>query len=166
VRSVEVDPRVAGEAERFFGLELVDGASEIDVEDALGAVSGLAATRGAKTDGQISLTQQSALQGSGQLGSNGWDVVGVDCFIGHGETPESCRSPEFISAAHSILKPGGMVVHHIWHASPDNSAVAHEFKAALQSYHSIFGEGSVQVEVIPRDPTIMWDDVIVARMPQ
>lgn len=156
VRSVEIDARVAGVASKYFGLELENGVSEIDVTDALNAVRSLASSK----SGSTAFLSGDASQG---IGSQGWDVVAIDCFIGHGETPADCRSPEFVSDVHSILKPNGVVLHHIWHTSPENPAVAPEFKETLSLYQGMFGNSTVMVQSIPRDPSVMWDDVIVAK---
>merc|ERR1719324_1165537 len=43
VRSVEIDPRLAAVASRYFGLQLVAGASEVVVDDAFNAVHRAAA---------------------------------------------------------------------------------------------------------------------------
>lgn len=160
VRSVEIDPRVAGVAQTYFGLELMDSVSEIDVTDALDAVRSLAASKPAM---QQNPTAFLSIDSSPGMGSQGWDVVVIDCFIGHGETPADCRSPDFLTAVHNILKPSGIVLHHVWHTSPDNSAVAPEFKQTLSLYRSMFGNNTVKVEGIPRDPSVKFDDVIVAR---
>lgn len=161
VRSVEIDARVAGVAERYFGLELMSGVSEIDVTDALNAVRSLASSRSSAAPSPTAfLSSDASDQG---IGAQGWDVIAIDCFIGHGETPADCRSSEFITDVHSILKPNGVVLHHIWHTSPEESAVAPEFKQTLSLYQSMFGNSTVMVESIPRDPSVMWDDVIVAK---
>jgi spermidine synthase len=160
VRSVEIDARVAGVAEKYFGLELEPGVSEIDVTDALNAVRNLASSRGGSAQNPTAFLSNDASQG---IGSQGWDVVAIDCFIGHGETPADCRSSEFITDVHRILKPNGVVLHHIWHTSPEKSSVAPEFRETLSLYQSMFGNSTVMVESIPRDPSVMWDDVIVAK---
>jgi spermidine synthase len=160
VRSVEIDARVAGVAEKYFGLELASGVSEIDVTDALSAVRKLSSSRTSPSQTSVAFLSN---DGDQNMGSEGWDVVAIDCFIGHGETPADCRSSEFVSDVHNILKPNGVVFHHIWHTSPENSAVAPEFRETLALYQSMFGNDTVTVESIPRDPSVMWDDVIVAR---
>jgi len=160
VRSVEIDPRVAGVAQQYFGLELADGVSEIDVTDALNAVRSLSSSRSSSKQSPTAFLSSDASQG---IGSQGWDAVAIDCFIGHGETPADCRSTEFVTAVRNILKPNGVVLHHIWHKSPDNSAVAGEFRDTLALYQRMFGKDTVTVESIPRAPSVMWDDVIVAR---
>lgn len=160
VRSVEIDARVAGVAEQYFGLELANGVSEIDVTDALNAVRKLSSSKTSSRQTPTAFLSSDEDQG---IGSQGWDVVAIDCFIGHGETPADCRSSEFVNDVRSILKPNGVVFHHIWHTSPENSAVAPEFKEALALYQSLYGNDTVTVESIPRDPSVMWDDVIVAR---
>lgn len=159
VRSVEIDARVAGVAERYFGLELAEGVSEVDVTDALTAVRRLSSSRTSSGQNPTAFLS-SDVQG---IGSDGWDAIAIDCFIGHGETPADCRSSEFVTAVHSILKPNGAVFHHIWHTSPDKSAVAPEFRETLELYRNMFGNSTVTVESIPRNPSVMWDDVIVAR---
>jgi len=160
VRSVEIDGRVAGVAERYFGLELADGVSEIDVTDALNAVRRLSSSRASSRQNPTAFLSSDTVSG---IGAEGFDAVAIDCFIGHGETPEDCRSSEFVTAVRSILKPSGVVLHHIWHTSPDNSAVAPEFKETLALYQNMFGNNTVVVKSIPRNPSVMWDDVIVAR---
>lgn len=210
VRSVEIDPRLAAVASRYFGLPLEPGVSEVVVDDALDVVRREAAAARARATGPVRTSRSSSqallrvnkahaaqemplpswaedanrgleeeLRGSdgnartsdlslvqsddASLGGRGWDVIVVDCFVGMGRTPESCRSAEFIGDARAALAPGGVVLHHLWHSSPKVDEVSVQYQQAMADYKSVFGPDSIQVVPVPRDPRIMFDDVIVAR---
>jgi hypothetical protein len=161
IRSVEVDPRVAGVAERYFGVDVVPGVSEVKVADAGAEVQSLASARNsdAGTDAALSSTM-GAIQ---EIGMGGWDLVTVDCFIGKGETPEVCRSKDFITAVQTILKPSGKALQHFWHYSPDRETVAQDYKHAVDDYRETYGQKKVQVLSVMRAPNRRWDDVVVAQ---
>lgn len=159
VRSVEIDPRVAGVAERYFGLEVVQGVSEIEVADALTVVKALAASRNSSTSGFLQRDEEE----EPAMGATGWDIVAIDCFITHGEIPIGCRSPEFVNALHAILKPSGVLLQHVWHYSPENNAESQEFYDLTRNYNATFGNAAVSIIPIPRK-TNAWDDILVAHM--
>lgn len=103
-------------------------------------------------------------KGAARIGDLGWDFIVVDCFVGDGRTPESCRSAEFIRDARTALRPGGAVLHHLWHSSPKARDVAPQYQAALAEYREVFGR-RVQTFPVPRPRDAAFDDVIVARAP-
>lgn len=152
VRSVEIDARFAEAASRYFGLPLEAGESEVVVGDA-GVVVGT----------EVAALGQS--QGN-SLGANGWDLVAVDCFIGGGQTPLACRSPEFVSNLKKVVKPGGEVVHHMWNRSPKIPEVAQEFNATVGEYRNVFGEQHVSLHGIYRaNPSLRLDDLVISEVP-
>jgi hypothetical protein len=168
IRSVEIDPRVAGVAERYFGVDIVPGVSEVKVADAGSEVQNLASvhTSDAGKDDAVSAALAADYgrreEEPPSLGSGGWDVVTVDCFVGHGETPDVCRSIDFITSVQTILKPSGKALQHFWHYSPDLSRVADEYKGALDQYKKTYGGDKVQVLSVMRAANRRWDDVVVA----
>jgi len=171
VRSVEIDPRVATTASRYFGVPLEAGASEVVVGDASAVVASLAAglRAGSPThpgDPTVGGGNRAAVSTDEEplpLGKGGWDVVVVDCFIGGGRTPESCRSDNFVQNLRAILKPNGVVLHHLWHESPSHPTVATDFSSALSFYKSAFGAEHVEVVPVWRpQASLMLDDIVIS----
>lgn len=152
VRSVEVDAAVAALATQYFGVDLASGSSEVVVADGGKVVRSLAAN----------MTNSTSY--SAALGTAGFDVVVVDSFVGHGHVARECRTPEFIGAVRRILKPGGAVLQHIWHYSPEAASVASEYQKAVAQYKEEFQVGAVNVWQIPR-AFKAWDSVVVAISP-
>jgi hypothetical protein len=109
--NVEKDGRVAGLASQFFGFK-EDASSTLQVTDGLSAV--LHGARGT------------------------YDAVLVDCFAGRDRVPESCRSPEFLSASKALLKPDGLIAQNIWGRSSASKEVEGDFQAAAASYTQVF----------------------------
>ncbi|CAK0895390.1 unnamed protein product, partial [Prorocentrum cordatum] len=140
-------------ASQFFGLPLEPGASEVVVGDALAVVRRELRALGARASAPALVAEG---PGPAALGAAGWDAVVVDCFVGKG------RSAELVDDIKGLLKPGGMVVHHMWHASPEDRRVAPEFQATLQEYRRSFGPDRVEVQPIFREnPDLRLDDIIL-----
>ncbi|CAK0895387.1 unnamed protein product, partial [Prorocentrum cordatum] len=142
-------------ASQFFGLPLEPGASEVVVGDALAVVRRELRALGARASAPALVAEG---PGPAALGAAGWDAVVVDCFVGKG------RSAELVDDIKGLLKPGGMVVHHMWHASPEDrdERVAPEFQATLQEYRRSFGPDRVEVQPIFREnPDLRLDDIIL-----
>lgn len=191
IESVEADPRMAAIATKFFGVPVIAGISEVDVDDALAAASSFAgrlnddaqANTGSQSVSFTGLTAHggsAVLRGSRQgnskasqfagqehqvppMGSKRWDVVATDCFIDHGVTPENCRSREFLTYIQLLARPGGTVLHHMWHTSPYDDTVASSFDDTLQMYKSMFGADNVQVQQVSRPAGAQWDSLIVVK---
>lgn len=158
VRSVEIDPRFKDAAERYFGLRLKPGTSEVVVGDALAVVRREAAQR-------IRAAANATMAPDGAMGEAGWDIVAVDCFIGGGHMPAHCRNEEFVEHARSLLKPDGVVLHHMWHSSPNDTTVSTEFSDALAKYRTVFGNSGVEVEPVARvDARTRFDDLVIAKL--
>lgn len=162
VRSVEIDARFVAAVGRYFGLPLRRGISEVVVGDAFDVVEKEAHmlekmhTHSANTD----TTDDDEPP---KLGAEGYDIIVVDCFIGGGETPEHCRSAQFIEDLESILKPGGEVIHHLWHDSLQKTVVASQYKSTRKAYDETFGAGHVESRPIFRqDRSLMVDDLVFA----
>lgn len=168
IRSVEIDPRIAGVAKKYFGVDIVPGVSEVKVADAGSEVQNLASIRNSDTGKDAAISSALAADyGTREeelpaLGSGGWDIVTVDCFVGHGETPDVCRSSDFITAVKTILKPSGKALQHFWHYSPDLPRVADEYKMAVDQYKETYGEDKVNVLSVIRGINHRWDDIVVA----
>jgi hypothetical protein len=161
VRSVEIDARFAAVASRYFGLPLQSGLSEVVVGDALNVVRDEAAR----------LNKNSSHPTYGEeeqdMGANGWDAVVVDCFVGGGRTAPACRSEEMVKDLNIVLKPGGIVMQHVWHRSPKDTHVASEFKSTMKNYEKVFRKADLQVQPVYReDPAWRLDDVIMATKSQ
>lgn len=169
VRSVEIDPRFAAAAGRYFGLPLQRGISEVVVGDAFAVVEKeVQALKGRKTPGPEGSVKalNDALADDDEppaLGADGYDIVVVDCFVGGGETPEACRSADFVDDLNKILKPGGEVIQHLWHTSPQKSAVAFQYNNTRQEYDETFGSDSVETRPIFRqNRSLMFDNLVFA----
>jgi hypothetical protein len=171
VESVEADARMAAIATKFFGVPVRDGVSVVDVDDASAAASSLAEQLNAAeapmehTAGrlQLGLLRGGRQNGETALGKKRWDVVITDCFADKGVVPEGCRSREFLTYLRLLVRPGGTVLHHMWHTSPYDDSVAPTFDDTLQLYKDTFGEGNVAVRSVPREKGAEWDSVILVR---
>eukprot|EP00746_Dinoflagellata_sp_MGD_P166852 gnl/MRDRNA2_/MRDRNA2_97025_c0_seq1.p1 gnl/MRDRNA2_/MRDRNA2_97025_c0~~gnl/MRDRNA2_/MRDRNA2_97025_c0_seq1.p1 ORF type:complete len:427 (-),score=84.96 gnl/MRDRNA2_/MRDRNA2_97025_c0_seq1:85-1365(-) len=106
IDAVDANKHVVDAAYHLFGLD--SAGSKVSVEVADGGV---------------------AVQSRASAGSQ-YDFIVVDCFQAQGQVPESCRSADFVSGLHSILKPGGKILQQVWKA---------QFKSVLGMYHSEFG---------------------------
>lgn len=185
VESVEVDPRLATIAEKFFGVPVKEGVSVIDVEDASSAAFSLAQQLASEPDAPV--TDASALQFNLRsratrygmltesnfvasrakrhgLGHKRWEIIAVDCFVDKGVTPESCRSREFIAYLALLIQRGGTLMQHMWHTSPYEASVADDFADTVQLYQAAFGESHVAVRQVPRDDSrLAWDSIIFVK---
>jgi len=158
VRSVEIDSRFAAVASRYFGLPLSPRVSEVVVGDALQVVR----DEFTRLNGSGHQEQGGAEEQHG-LGKNGWDAIVVDCFVGSGRTAPSCRANELVQDSIHLLKPGGIVMQHVWHHSPKDEHVAAEYDDLVKEYHKVFGEANIEVKpVFRRDPAWRLDDIIMA----
>lgn len=166
VESVEADPRMAAVATKFFGVPTKDGISVVHVDDASTAAASFADSLNQAASGlqeQSAGQKQRSLRQSEKiaaLGKKQWDVVATDCFVDHGVTPESCRSREFLTYLRLLVRPGGTVLHHMWHTSPYDDSVAPTFDDTVQLYKDIFGEDKVFVRQVPREKDAQWDSII------
>jgi len=170
VESVEADSRMAAVATKYFGVPVRDGVSLVDVDDASTAAASLAsrlneASLEEQSTGKnkYNLRKRSFQQTDVAMGKKKWDVLATDCFIDHGVVPESCRSREFLTYLRLLVKPGGTILHHMWHTSPYVASVAPTFDDTVQLYKEVFGEKQVSVKKVPRDPSIQWDSVIFVK---
>lgn len=113
---VELDLRVVKTAKTFFGLNFTvsDNTDVTLVDDDFAVVV---------ADGG------EAVHNTSPEGSR-FDVVVVDCFAVHGMVPPSCSSHTFVDDVHTILKPGGLVLHHVW---------AKQEPALAKRYKPVFG---------------------------
>jgi len=172
VESVEADARMAAIATKFFGVPVRDGVSVVDVELADSAAGALAERlNAAEGSTGASLQQQSSGRGlrraaasqDAALGKKRWDVIATDCFIDKGVVPEGCRSREFLTYLRLLVRPGGTVLHHMWHTSPYDDSVAPTFDDTVQLYKDTFGEKSVHVQAVPRQKGAQWDSLIIVQ---
>lgn len=113
LETVEYDPRVMEIAENFFGFKVMPGVSEVENSDG-GAAMAKRASSGEK---------------------NTYDAVLVDCFMGGGKVPDSCKNQDFITNVKEILKPSGKLIQQIW--SP-------QYEKVIKDYQKSFGEDSVE----------------------
>lgn len=165
VESVEADPRMAAVATKFFGVPTRAGLAVVHVDDASNAAATLASSLNEEATalqeqavGQKKLRHTAAKVAA--LGKKRWDVVATDCFIDHGVVPESCRSREFLTYLRLLVRPGGTVLHHMWHTSPYDDSVAPTFDDTVQLYKDVFGENKVSVRRVPRAKGAEWDSMI------
>jgi hypothetical protein len=158
---------MAAVATKFFGVPVRDGVALVHVDDASNAAASFAddlnAAQGSlleQASGKKRSLRQAAEQQDVALGKKKWDVVATDCFIDHGVTPESCRSREFVTYLRLLVRPGGTILHHMWHTSPYDDSVAPTFDDTVELYKDIFGQRKVSVREVPRSPDARWDSVI------
>lgn len=170
IESVEADARMAAIAQKFFGVPVRDGKWVIDVDDASGAAATLAAQLNVaeapaeeQAGGRMLRLAGRHATGDVALGKKRWDVVVTDCFIDKGVVPEGCRSREFLTYLRLLVRPGGKVLHHMWHTSPYDDSVAPTFDDTVQLYKDTFGEGTVSVKMVPRQKGAQWDSVIIVK---
>jgi len=137
IEAVELDPRLPTLARTYFGMP---DSVRVTVGDALPFVL-------AKRDA------------SG--GGDRYDVVFVDCFSVGGQTPEHCRSAEFLRAVHALVRAGGEVIQHLWHKDDAHASVAEEFKNTVALYRSEFNCDGCRVS----EKSVGVDSVVVAALP-
>jgi len=113
IESIEYDPRVIDVATNFFGFHVVPGRNEIQNRDGGEAVKERV-----------------------EAGKK-YDLVLVDCFQTGGHVPDSCRSNDFITGLHSILKPGGKAIQQVWGS---------QYDSILGAYSNVFGKDHAQGE--------------------
>jgi spermidine synthase len=120
---------------------------------------------------RLEIKQGNALDETRKLASSGlaqdqlFDTVVVDCFGENGHVPVDCRSRDFLKTVHQVLKPGGTALQGIWHYSPDEESVAHEFTKTTQAYSKEFGSRPAILAVdLPVE--IMWADVLMVQRPE
>lgn len=145
--AVELDGRLPQLSSKYFGLP---SSVQVTVGDAL-----LVATSLKQAVDNDKLT----------AASKQYDVIMVDCFSSGGETPEHCRSQEFIHSLHGLLRGGGKLMHHFWRHDPNHDDVAPQHDAAIGQYKQEFScQGcSVDVQNICDDCV---DDMLVASVPK
>lgn len=171
VESVEADARMAAVATKFFGVPERDGVSTVRVDDASAAAEALAQRLNTAEAPAVSALQavggaprlRRRAAGAAALGDKRWDVVVTDCFIDKGKTPEACRSREFVTYLRLLARPGGTILHHMWHTSPYDDSVAPDFDDTVQLYKDTFGASSVSIRSVPRQKDAEWDSVIVVK---
>ena len=120
---VELDPRVVKTAQTFFGLDFTisDNKDVTLAEDSFTVVV---------EDGGAAVHNQSPE-------GNRFDVVLVDCFAAHGLVPDSCSSQTFIEDVEKILKPGGLVLHHVWAEQEPELAKRYENTFGVVTVHDV-----------------------------
>lgn len=155
VESVEYDSRVAGLAERYFGMQVSDS-NKVEIADALEAV-----TRRLAALQETALPQADADVDQDQPPrQTTYDVVMIDCFSVGGITPEHCRNVEFLQKLAKLVEPeSGVVLHHLWHDDFAHREVQTEFAQTLDLYKKDFAE----VQVVPLATKV--NDVVMASLP-
>ena len=121
---VETDLRVVRTAQTFFGLNFtISENTDVTLAEESYAVvveDGGAAVHNTSPEG------------------NRFDVVIVDCFVMHGIVPPACSSNTFVHDVEKILKPGGLVLPHVWKKQEPELA---------KRYETVFG--SVKKHDVP-----------------
>lgn len=129
--AVELDSRLPALASRYFGLP---PSIHVTVGDAFPVVKALQKN-----------VEQDALLADQRL----YDVLLVDCFSTGGVTPEHCRSGDFVRILRSLLRGGGVVLHHLWHMDEQHPEVAGNFDETVSTYREAFQCKGCAVEVRP-----------------
>lgn len=120
---VEVDPRVVKTAQKFFGLNFTVSESISADENFVVVVQ----------DAADAVHSHSPEQSR-------FDLVLVDCFAVHGVVPESCSNQRFVDDIGKIIKPGGLLLHHVW------AKQVHDLE---QRYEKVFGSSAVERHDVP-----------------
>jgi len=164
---------MAAVAIKYFGVPVKAGISVVDVQLAEDAAADLSQQLNAAEAPQEEQTMEqhsgrlrkSAGSGAAEvpLGKRRWDVLVTDCFIDKGITPEGCRSREFLTYMRLLIRPGGTILHHLWHTSPYADRVEGDFQDTLQLYEDVFGANKVSVRAVERPKGAQWDSVISVR---
>mmetsp|Transcript_31960 Transcript_31960/g.72931 ORF Transcript_31960/g.72931 Transcript_31960/m.72931 type:complete len:298 (-) Transcript_31960:19-912(-) len=145
VEAVELNPAVIDAARRFFGLTAAEAAEENAENPRLVVEHGDA---------------EAAVRGRLQKSLHGqYDAVLIDCFAGHGDVPETCRSERLAEGVRGLLKPGGLLLQNIWDFSPNHPEVAQAFSNTVGLYSKVFGD-QLRVIDVPMPPRIAWVKVL------
>mmetsp|Transcript_38942 Transcript_38942/g.70903 ORF Transcript_38942/g.70903 Transcript_38942/m.70903 type:complete len:298 (+) Transcript_38942:40-933(+) len=145
VEAVELNPAVIDVAQRYFGLASTEAANESAEHPRLVVEHGDA-------EAAVQERLQKSLHGQ-------YDAVLIDCFAGHGDVPETCRSESLAEGVRGILKPGGLLLQNIWDFSPNHPEVAEAFSSTVGLYSKVFGD-QLSVLEVPMPPRIAWVKVL------
>merc|ERR1719265_2236829 len=104
-----------------------------------------------KLPGRLELVHGDGLLVLSSMQGTSYDGIIVDCFVGKGEVPESCRSKVFADEVVRVLRPGGILLQTMWSFSWESGRVADDFKATTALYSSAFGSG-FHVTRVPMPP--------------
>jgi len=143
IDAVDYSNAVIDLATRFFGIREAKARYnhrlQVEEADALAAVSAKAAAN--------------------------YDAVLVDCFIGAGVVPESCRSLQFAEGVKRILKPAGVMMQNMWVWSPSVPTVKAEFSQTLSTYQQVFHREAVADLHVPMPPQLDFVRVVKCTAP-
>jgi SAM-dependent methyltransferase len=127
----EISPDVVSAAQSFFGLrecqELNPGRIGVSTVDAAVGLSQLASGgEGLElADGFVN-------------GTDAYDAVVIDCFVGQGKIPDACRTRETLETVRGILRPGGLLLQNAWGRSLQLAEVAEDFSQLTADYRDVF----------------------------
>jgi spermidine synthase len=129
----EISPDVVSAAQSFFGLRECEannpgriGVSTVD------AAVGLS---------QLSNGGEGLMLADGFAnGTDAYDAVVIDCFVGEGKIPDACRSRETLEMVRGVLRPGGALLQNAWGRSLQLPVVATDFEKLTEDYLSVFSQ--------------------------
>jgi SAM-dependent methyltransferase len=129
----EISPDVVEAAQSFFGLrecrEQNPGRIGVSTVDAAVGLSELAA------GGQGLELAEGFVNGT-----DAYDAVVIDCFVGEGKIPDACRSRETLDKVRGILRPGGSLLQNAWGRSLQLPEVEQDFSTLTEDYRSAFSQ--------------------------
>jgi spermidine synthase len=71
-------------------------------------------------------------------GTDAYDAVVIDCFVGQGKIPDACRTRETLETVRGILRPGGLFLQNVWGRSLQLAEVAEDFSQLTADYRDVF----------------------------
>jgi spermidine synthase len=144
-----------------------------DVVDAAEDFFGLRETR-ERNPGRVAVTTIDAAEGLADLisggggleladgftnGTDAYDAVVIDCFVGEGKIPEACRSRETLELVRSVLRTGGELLQNTWARSPQLPEVQNDFAALEADYEGVFSK--FESLHVPMPPEVDFVNILV-----
>lgn len=129
----EISPDVVSAAQSFFGLrecrEQNPGRIGVSTVDAAVGLSQL-------SSGGEGLELADGFAN----GTDAYDAVVIDCFVGEGKIPDACRSRDSLELVRGVLRNGGSLLQNAWGRSLQLPVVAEDFSRLTEDYQSVFSQ--------------------------
>lgn len=149
----EISEDVVAVAQNFFGLretqERNPGRVAVSTVDAAEGLADL-------TNGGAGLELADGFDPSG---TDAYDAVVIDCFVGQGKIPDGCRSQQSLELVKTVLRPGGELLQNTWARSPDLPEVQEDFAVLTAGYQSVFSK--FESLKVPEPPEVDFVNILV-----